>query len=128
MDTRFHRHPVTPSRPKNDINITGNGKADKEIVKESTKSDNKDARDAVAVVTVAVQENGPYSCPYCDKHFDSEDLRVRHSVNIHKGWSAYPGPPDLEKYREFHRDGSKLADMAEANLVGNGVLGKEPNK
>ena len=75
-----------------------------------------------------ISMQGPYCCPYCDKHFDSEDLRVRHSVNIHKGWSAYPGPPDLEKYREFHRDGSKLADMAQANLVGNGVLGNEPGE
>lgn len=73
-------------------------------------------------------EHGRSSCPYCDKSFDSEDLRVRHSVNIHKGWSAYPGPPDLERYREFHRDGSKIADMAEANLAGNGVLGTEPDE
>jgi hypothetical protein len=71
---------------------------------------------------------GPCCCPYCDKHFDSEDLRVRHSVNIHKGWSAYPGPPDLERYRELHRDGSKIADMAQAHLADNVVLRNEPDE
>jgi hypothetical protein len=73
---------------------------------------------------------GPHCCPYCDKHFDSEDLRVKHSINIHRGWSAYPGPPDLEKYRELHngRSRSKLADMAAANTSGNGVMFGDKNQ
>lgn len=76
----------------------------------------------MTVVTEAAEENSPYSCPYCDKSFHSEDLRVRHSVNIHKGWSAYPGPPDLEKYRQLYNGRSKVADMAAANMSGDGVM------
>lgn len=75
--------------------------------------------------------DGPYSCPYynCDGRFASEDLYVRHVVKSHAGWTAYPGPPDLEKYRQLHNGKkSKLADMVEANLSGNGVMpaGNEP--
>lgn len=67
--------------------------------------------------------DGSYSCPYCDSKFDSEDLYVKHVVKRHVGWTAYPGPPDLEKYRRLQNDKkSKLADMAEANQSGNGVM------
>jgi hypothetical protein len=122
LTTKSHRHIVTSSRPENDINITGNGEAHIEIIKKSVDSNNKEAHDGVTVVTEAAEENSPYSCPYCDKSFHSEDLRVRHSVNIHKGWSAYPGPPDLEKYRQLYNGRSKVADMAAANMSGDGVM------
>ena len=67
--------------------------------------------------------NGPYSCPYCGGRFTTSDLYERHVVKGHKGWTAYPGPPDLERYRQLHNDKrSKLADMAAANISGNGVM------
>ena len=56
-NTNSQRHIVTPSRPKNDMNITGNGDVDKDIPKIPIKSDNNISRDAVTVVTVAVQDN-----------------------------------------------------------------------
>ena len=61
ITTESQRHIVTPSRPENDINITGNGEVDTEISKDSIESDNKEARDAVTVVTVVPgQEAGRY--------------------------------------------------------------------
>jgi hypothetical protein len=56
MNAQFRRHGVMPSRPKNSVNITGNGEADKEIAKETLENDKKLARDDVTVVTVASQE------------------------------------------------------------------------
>ena len=47
--------------------------------------------------------DGPYSCPYCDNRFATDDLYLRH-VKSHEGWTAYPGPADLEQYsKRFHR-------------------------
>lgn len=43
----------------------------------------------------------------------------------HKGKPAYPGPADIELYGLKIREGnvrSKVADMAAANLAGNGLL------
>ena len=56
INTKSQRHSVTPSRPENDVNITGNGEADKEIAKGTLENDKKLARDGVTVVTVALQE------------------------------------------------------------------------
>ncbi|MGC1132328.1 MAG: hypothetical protein WA941_05870 [Nitrososphaeraceae archaeon] len=44
------------------------------------------------------------SVVYCsikgyDTTFSNADLLKRHVVQRHAGWTAYPGPPDLEKYR-----------------------------
>jgi DNA replicative helicase MCM subunit Mcm2 (Cdc46/Mcm family) len=44
------------------------------------------------------------SCPYCniigyDMTFGNIDLLERHVVQRHRGWTTYPGPADLEKYK-----------------------------
>ena len=144
ISTNSQRHIVTLSRPKNDINITGNGDTDKDIPKIPSESDNNIARDAVTVVTMAVQDNSnknnnnlsdrthslnddyggnrPYSCLYCDDRFTTSDIYLRHVVKSHKGWTAYPGPPDLEQYKRLH-DKSKVADIAKENQS-NLLLGK----
>lgn len=31
--------------------------------------------------------------------FSNTDSLERHVVQGHQGWTAYPGPPDLEKYK-----------------------------
>ncbi|MGH9953456.1 MAG: C2H2-type zinc finger protein [Nitrososphaeraceae archaeon] len=65
-----------------------------------------------------IEGYGVYSCPYCDGRFATSDLYLRHVVKSHKDWTAYPGPPDLEKYRQLlegKNNKSKVADMAEAN-------------
>jgi hypothetical protein len=85
LSSDSHRHIVTP---KNDIDITGNGDANEEIVKESIERVKKEARDAVAVVTVAVQENDDPSLKRT-----SECLR------------------NLRESEQSRKQGSKLADL-----------------
>ncbi|MPZ07467.1 MAG: hypothetical protein GEU26_13810 [Nitrososphaeraceae archaeon] len=49
-----------------------------------------------------------YTCVYCSiiggsnkiNPFDSEDSYVRHVVKKHKGWPAFHGPADIEKFRQ----------------------------
>lgn len=58
-----------------------------------------------------------YSCDYCriihdinnciksskkynKTSFDTLDLKERHVIMNHPGWSSYPGPPDLEKFEQ----------------------------
>src|SRR5918994_2941792 len=49
-----------------------------------------------------------YSCEYCYiingiksiSSFDSEDSYLRHVVKRHKGWPAYHGPADIEKFKQ----------------------------
>lgn len=48
-------------------------------------------------------------CPYCsiigyDATFSNEDLFIRHVVQRHQGWTAYPGQPDLEKYKRERKE------------------------
>jgi hypothetical protein len=48
-----------------------------------------------------------YFCNYCYilggpgfiNSFESEDLYVQHVVKKHKGWPAFHGPADIEKFR-----------------------------
>ena len=40
--------------------------------------------------------DGPYSCPYCDSRFATDDLYREH-VKSHKGWTR---PVDLEQYKK----------------------------
>lgn len=63
-------------------------------------------------------------CLYCGyKPRTTHDYEV-HIVTRHPGKPAYPGSPDLEKYRQLQNDRkSKVADMAEADSSGNGLLG-----
>ena len=55
--------------------------------------------------------------------FGTDDLLIRLSVNKHKNWPVYPGPPDIEIYRQLQNRNikSKVADMAAANLSFNGL-------
>jgi hypothetical protein len=46
-----------------------------------------------------------YSCSYCriSSHesiasFGTSDLLERHVIKKHSGWTAYPGPADIEKF------------------------------
>jgi hypothetical protein len=49
-----------------------------------------------------------YFWPYCSigngnsntTSFDTLDLKERHVIKKHPGWTAYPGPPDLQKYEK----------------------------
>jgi hypothetical protein len=50
------------------------------------------------------EDNSSTHCPYCsingyDPGFNNTDLLERHVVQRHPGWTAYPGPADLEKYK-----------------------------
>ncbi len=81
-------------------------------------SDATDASDGIIHTCL-----GAYSCPYCESRFTTSDLYLRHVVKSHAGWTAYPGPPDLEKYRRLQNDKrSKLADIAKTNESGNGIM------
>jgi hypothetical protein len=56
-----------------------------------------------------------HRCPYCsingyDIEFDSTDLLERHVIQRHAGWTAYPGPPDLEKYKQELNQKGKLTN------------------
>ena len=46
-----------------------------------------------------------HPCPYCgiighDTTFSNTDLLEKHVVQRHRGWTTYPGQPDLEKYKQ----------------------------
>jgi hypothetical protein len=69
--------------------------------------------------------NGGYKGP----SITTSDEYETHIVSKHPGKPAYPGPADIEKYRlqivvngNGNRNKSKVTDMAEANLSGNGVM------
>jgi hypothetical protein len=55
-------------------------------------------------------------CPYCSiigyaMTFSNTDLLERHVVQRHAGWTAYPGPSDLEKFsRELKKKGRPDSD------------------
>ena len=100
----------TPSRGQNDENIATNDNHDKSTVERTDEKKDNAGRDGVTVdlqgpSTVTGTVTSPYSCPYCDNRFETHDLYVRHVVKNHKGWTAYPGPPDLEKYRQRKNGG-----------------------
>jgi hypothetical protein len=53
---------------------------------------------------LAQQTSIDYKCPYCsivgyDAAFSNTDLFVKHVVQRHPGLTAYPGQPDIEKYK-----------------------------
>jgi hypothetical protein len=60
--------------------------------------------------------------------FTSSDLYIRHVVKSHKGWTAYPGSADIQKFeREFREKTirsikSKVAEISKANESGNRIM------
>jgi hypothetical protein len=52
-----------------------------------------------------IEENSSgHKCPYYniigyDAKYSNTDLLERHVVQRHRGWTEYPGQPDLEKYK-----------------------------
>jgi hypothetical protein len=56
-------------------------------------------------------EEFTYSCAYCSiskiesiTSFNTSDLLERHVIRKHPGWTAYPGPADIQKFeRELER-------------------------
>lgn len=68
-----------------------------EIHAQNQTSDAKDASDGIMQIS-------RIECKYCTIlgyiiSFDNSDLLERHTVERHSGWTAFPGPPDLEKYK-----------------------------
>lgn len=116
INTSFHRHIVTASRSKNDINITGNDEADKEITEESVQSDNKQARDGVTVVTVAVQEKPSiYRIGNTDR-FGCESCKIKgdkYAMEDHNCSGSL---------KKSVKSKSRVADIAETNLSGKGIM------
>jgi hypothetical protein len=50
------------------------------------------------------ESSSNHKCPYCDIQgygmgFNNTDLLEKHVIKRHPNWTAYPGPPDLEKYK-----------------------------
>lgn len=54
-----------------------------------------------------------YSCDYCRisrsngrslTSFDSLDLKERHVIKKHSGWTAYPGSADIQKFEGEHKE------------------------
>jgi hypothetical protein len=64
--------------------------------------DSKDPNDTLRT------PSAPYSCPYCSSlkegnvdamRFGTSDLYLDHVVNRHTGWTPYPTPSDVEKFK-----------------------------
>lgn len=65
---------------------------------------------------ISHQENSStHICPYChiqgySMGFCNTDLLERHVIQRHAGWTAYPGPPDLEKYKHQLNEKGRLTN------------------
>lgn len=97
-------------------------------IKEENKNLEWPKPDARLLLELSQKKSSDYwknGCLYCSyyKPQTTHDYEV-HIVTRHPGKPAYPGSPDLEKYGQLQNDRkSKVADMAEADSSGNGLLG-----
>jgi hypothetical protein len=56
-------------------------------------------------------EEFTYSCAYCSiskvesiTSFNTSDLLERHVIKKHSGWTAYPGPADVQKFEREQKE------------------------
>jgi hypothetical protein len=106
---------------ENDTHAIGSSGVDKhELLEHKRQESVSDRSDRSDSDTINVQDSGTssgktYPCPYCnvtqhDLTFSTTDLLVRHVVQRHPGWTAYPGQPDIEKYTRELKDKGRSTD------------------